>query len=104
MILHVERSNWAKDILLPVLSDQCEIKLVTGEKGDFGDLDGFQFDSERFGGFLYFWSSGMVEYHLVNYKDGIEILPITSKVIEVDEPLAEAMSLFLEKVIEASKE
>ena len=81
---HIERSKNAARLFFRV-KKQFEIKDIEAECGDFGDLHGFQFDSEKFGGFVYFWSSGFVEYHLVDYKSECEIIPLTSKCIELDE-------------------
>lgn len=55
-----------------------EFKLLHEDDGDFGSLDGLQFDCERCGGFLYIWSRGRVEFHLVDYQQGREVLPLTA--------------------------
>ena len=92
MISHTDRSAWARRYISLLLGDGFEIESVPAGSGDFGDLDGFQFNSDQFGGFLYFWSSGMIEYHLVNYKSGIEIVPITSLNIGEDETTEAAIA------------
>jgi hypothetical protein len=61
-----------------------EIKIITADNGDFGDLKGMQFDSDRCGGYLYFWSSGTIDFHLVDYELGDEIVPITIRMDQND--------------------
>ncbi|RYZ19921.1 MAG: hypothetical protein EOO16_18470 [Chitinophagaceae bacterium] len=85
MTSHADRSAWARQHLTLLLGERFEIESVPIGSGDFGELDGFQFNSSEFGGFLYFWSSGVIEYHLVDYKSGVEIVPITLLNINEDE-------------------
>ena len=77
MTSYTDRSAWAKEHLSRLLGDGFEIESVPSGVGDFGSLDGFQFNSDRFGGFVYFWSSGNIEFHLVDYESGNEVVPIT---------------------------
>lgn len=91
------RSEWVKNYFQTTFGNKIELKLVHAKDGDLGDLDGFQFDAPNFGGFIYFWSSDVVEYHLVNYQSGIEVIPITVRDIEPDENIADVlMSLVVE--------
>ena len=66
-----------------------EIKRVSASNGDFGALEGIQFDSIKCGGFLYFWSTGMIEYHLVDYEKGEEVMPISAQIVEKKETAQE---------------
>lgn len=51
-----------------------EVKNVTQTDNSMGDLLGFQFDSEKFGGYVYLWNSGFVGRQLLDYKTGEEII------------------------------
>jgi hypothetical protein len=75
------RCQRAQVQLAAILGDQFEFKQVSGQRGDFGDLEGFAFNSERCGGFLYLWSSGNCEFHLVDYVRSVEVIPITQRMI-----------------------
>lgn len=77
MTSYIDKSTWARKHLSHLLGDEFEIDSVPAGVGDFGDLDGFQFNSDKFGGFLYFWSTGVIEFHLVDYESGNEVVPIT---------------------------
>ena len=79
MICINSRFEMAEAALLSVFAGAFEVKVISASGGDFGDLKGMQFDSERCGGYLYFWSSGTIEYHLVDYELGEEIVPITMR-------------------------
>jgi len=77
MTSYIDKSAWARQHLSRLLGDGFCIESVPGGAGDFGNLDGFEFNSDRFGGYLYFWSSGNIEFHLVDYESGNEVVPIT---------------------------
>jgi hypothetical protein len=66
--------------------------MVSGRQGDFGDLEGFEFNSERCGGFLYLWSSGNCEFHLVDYVRSVEVIPITQRMIATADDADELLS------------
>jgi hypothetical protein len=94
---YIERFNSAEK-LFDQVRDQFEVKNIKAEAGDFGDLRGFQFDSEKLGGFVYFWSSNYVEYHLVDYKLEVEITMLTSKIIESDNDAMLEISLLIASI------
>lgn len=71
------RRQRAQDQLAATLGNRFQFKAFSGQQGDFGDLEGFEFNSERCGGFVHLWSNGTCEYHLVDYVRGVEIIPIT---------------------------
>ena len=71
------RRQRAQDRLAAILGNRFQFRAVSGQQGDFGDLEGFEFNSERCGGFVHLWSDGACEYHLVDYVRGVEIIPIT---------------------------
>jgi hypothetical protein len=77
MTSYIDKSAWARQHLSRLLGEEFEIESVPAGVGDFGNLDGFQFNSDKFGGFVYFWSSGNIEFHLVDYERGNEVVPIT---------------------------
>lgn len=87
------RSQRAQVQLAATLGDQFEFKKVSGRQGDFGDLEGFEFNSERCGGFLYLWSSGNCEFHLVDYVRSVEVIPITQRMIATDADAHEVLSM-----------
>lgn len=79
--------------LAATIGDQFEFRQVSGRRGDFGDLEGFEFNSERCGGFLYLWSSGNCEFHLVDYAHSVEVIPITQRTIATTADADEVLSL-----------
>jgi len=85
------RCQRAQAHLADILGGQFQYKVVSGQRGDFGDLEGFEFNSERCGGFLHLWSNGNCEYHLVDYIRSFEVIPITLRPLvtaaDVDEVL-----------------
>ena len=48
--------NWFKRHIEPQLLN-FEVKYVNGN-GDFGILNGVQFESKKLGGYIYFWEYG----------------------------------------------
>lgn len=87
------RCRRAQAHLAATLGERFEFKNVSGKQGDFGDLEGFEFNSEQCGGFLYLWSSGYCEFHLVDYVRSIEVIPITLRVIATAEDADEVLSV-----------
>lgn len=79
--------------LAAALGDQFEFKMVSGRQGDFGDLEGFEFNSQRCGGFLHLWSSGNYEFHLVDYIRGVEVIPVTLRLVATAAGADEVLSL-----------
>ena len=82
--------QWFKTEVAPKLTNFI-LKYVEGE-GDFGELNGVQFDSEELGGYIYFWEYGYIGLQLVNYKTDEELvedslLEIESENSEVEEKL-----------------
>jgi len=104
MITHKIRAEWARCHFVSLLGKEFEVKSIAAENGDFGDLDGFEFNSEIYGGFLYFWSSAILEYHLVNYKTGMEVIPITVKGIETEDSTEEILRPFMNELVSITKE
>ncbi len=74
-------SERAQAQLAAALSDRFQFKKISGRRGDFGDLEGFEFNAERCGGFLYFWSDGNCEFQLVDYVRSVEVIPFTRRMI-----------------------
>jgi len=70
--------------LAATLGDQFQLKKVSAQHGDFGDLEGFEFNSERCGGFFHLWSSGACEFHLVDYLRSVEVIPIRLRLLATD--------------------
>ena len=85
------RCQRAQTQLAAALGDRFEFKSVSGRQGDFGDLEGFEFNSRQCGGFLHLWSAGNCEFHLVDYVRGVEVIPVTLRMVatadDVDEVL-----------------
>ena len=73
------RRQRAQCQLVAILGNRFQFKAISGKQGDFGDLEGFEFNSERCGGFFHLWSSGTCEVHLVDYVRGVEVIPITHR-------------------------
>ncbi len=67
---------------LTLLVAELKFKAVGPVDGDFGKLSGIHFDSDRLGGFVYAWSSGRIEFQLVDYQAGEQIIPITVVTVE----------------------
>ncbi|WP_227429538.1 hypothetical protein [Psychrobacter sp. I-STPA6b] len=67
--------QWFLDNIISLFGKTMEIDYVDGYDDNFGNLIGFQFNSDEFGGYIYFWSNGLSSYHLVNYFVGSEVIP-----------------------------
>lgn len=65
--------NWFKKEVEPCLKGY-EIKYKFFEKGDFGSLNQVEFNAEKQGGEIDFWSTGWLGVHLVDYINGEELL------------------------------
>jgi hypothetical protein len=63
-----------KSLLKEKESQGYVIKEVTEEGDVMGELLGCQFDSEERGGYVYFWSTGVVGRQLLDYKTGEELI------------------------------
>ena len=46
------------------------------EEGDFGSLNQIEFNSQKKGGEVEFWSRGVLYVHFVNYENGDELINI----------------------------
>lgn len=66
--------EWFNGNIKPLLSEEFELKYVDEKCGDLGDLSGVQFDSDKKGGYVYFWSSGYVGFQLVDYEKEVELV------------------------------
>lgn len=81
-------------------ADAFQLKVISASNGDFGDLEGMQFDSDRCGGYLYFWSSGGIEYQLVDYEQGYEVVPITSFADVSDDVCDTTVCYLIEQIVD----
>lgn len=63
--------NWFKEKMEPFLKGY-EIKYKFFEKGDFGSLNQVEFNTEKNGGEIDFWSTGWLSIHFVDYVKGEE--------------------------------
>lgn len=93
-----ERSNLALRYLESTLGSKFEYKSVSAKQGDFGDLEGVQFDSDHCGGFLYFWSSGSIQYHLYDYRLDSEVILNTLDPMGTDEEIQVLVNSLIQKV------
>lgn len=73
-----EGLKWFNLNIKPYLDSKYELKFVNEQGGDLGDLSGVQFDSEKQGGYIYFWSLGFVGYQLFDYVNEIELVEDTT--------------------------
>lgn len=90
--------TWFESKIKPLLSGDFELKYVDDKEGDLGDLSGVQFDSDKMGGYIYFWSSGYVGYQLVDYEKELELVEDTTEEVlsrpydEIFKPLISHLS------------
>lgn len=70
---------WFESNVKPLLSSDFELIYVDEKDSDLGDLSGVQFDSNKIGGYIYFWSSGYVGYQLVDYQRELELVEDTTE-------------------------
>jgi hypothetical protein len=80
------------------LGSEFEYKSVSAKQGDFGDLEGVQFDSDHCGGLLYFWSSGSIQCHLYDYKLDVEVILNSLEPMGTDEAIRMFVNSFIQKV------
>ena len=81
--------DWFKDQLEDKLTPNYSLKYLKG-KGDFGELSGVQFDSDKKGGHIYFWSLGFYNFHLYDFEKDEDIIPDThGKILDFDNLLKE---------------
>ena len=52
--------------------------------GTFGDLERIDVNSSKFGGEIEFWSSGYIDYHLLDYETGEEYINKTFEPSEIE--------------------
>ncbi|MCA9687497.1 MAG: hypothetical protein KC457_35370 [Myxococcales bacterium] len=57
--------------------DRYETKYSSAPRGDLGALEAVEFNSERWGGYIHFWSSGHVAFELVDCSTGTQIIDDT---------------------------
>jgi len=81
------------------LGDEFQIKGVSGSHGDFGDLEGVEFNSERCGGFLYLWSCGTCKFHLVDYVRSVEVIPITQRLLAAAADTGDVLGMLGQTVV-----
>ena len=67
--------SWFKREIAPLLKEY-EIKYKFFEKGDFGDLNQVEFNSQEKGGEIDFWSKDYLNIHFVDYVKGEELLNV----------------------------
>jgi hypothetical protein len=70
--------SWFKSVMEPKLKDY-EVQYRFFEEGDFGALNQVEFNSEKMGGEIDFWSSGWVSIHLVDYVKSNELINVFLK-------------------------
>ncbi|WP_218420068.1 hypothetical protein [Alteromonas lipotrueae] len=73
--------EWFNINVKSLLVDDFELKYVDEKDGDLGDLSGVQFDLDKKGGYVYFWSSGYVGFQLVDYEKELEVVEDTTEEI-----------------------
>ncbi|WP_230658839.1 hypothetical protein [Psychrobacter sp. I-STPA10] len=73
--------QWFLDNIASLFDRNMEIKYIDGYDESFGELIGFQFNNDEFGGYIYFWSNGLSSYHLVNYFVGDEV--VSEKIVNI---------------------
>jgi hypothetical protein len=97
-MIHKQRIDRFKKTYKEKLNYYTSIKNISEKDSDFGDIEGIQFDSEQKGGFIYFWSSGYINFHLYDYILDEEIVKDT--LIEVDKngALQDILSDFISKL------
>jgi hypothetical protein len=93
-----EWSKSAQQQMEAALGPKFEFTAVSAEQGDFGDLEGIQFDSDHCGGFLYFWSSGSMQFHLFDYQSDTEVVPNTLESVDTREMVQEFVNFLIQKV------
>ena len=76
-MFHNTGKNWLKNTLKPQIDGLYEIMDISESDGDFGPLEGIQFNSPKQGGYIYFWGNGLLDFHMVNYQSMEEIIPTT---------------------------
>ena len=67
--------------------------------GDLGDLIGIEFNSDKFGGYIDFWSNGFLAFQLLNYESGNDIVEDTLlewKDQDIEEMLSNLVNKFKE--------
>jgi len=67
--------NWFKKVIGPDLKNY-HVKYKYFEEGDFGSLNQVEFNTEKQGGEIDFWSSGWLGVHLVDYIKGEELINV----------------------------
>lgn len=72
--IHTEGMLWFKHDIAPRLMRDYEIKYSSASKGDLGALEAVEFNSEKRGGYIHFWSNGYIGFQLVDYDSGDEIV------------------------------
>jgi len=93
--------NWFKEEVESSLKDY-EIKYKFFEKGDFGLLHQVEFNSDKRGGEIDFWSTGWLSVHLVDYIKGEELINVflkPSQDVEKEEVFQRLLFLLNEKNI-----
>ena len=75
MILYPKDIIWFKDKIETKMNGY-EIHYRFFSQGGFGSLNQVEFNSERIGGGIDFWSEGWIGIHLVEYSTGNELLNI----------------------------
>ncbi len=67
--------DWFKKSIAPNL-EGYEILYKFFENGDFGSLNQVEFNSEKMGGVIDFWSTGWLGIHLIDYLKEDELLNV----------------------------
>lgn len=74
-----DEMEWFDRCIKPLLGSDFELKFIDVKDSDLGDLLGVQFDSDKKGGYIYFWNSGVVGFQLVDYEHDVEIVEDTTE-------------------------
>ena len=76
-MFHKIGKDWLENTFKPQIVGLYEIKEISESDGDFGSLEGIQFDNSAKGGYIYFWEKGLMDFHLFEYRTNEEIVPTT---------------------------
>lgn len=79
MYKNYSEMEWFDKNIKPLLGSDFELKIIDVKESDLGDLLGVQFDSDKKGGYIYFWSSGVVGFQLVDYEHDTELVEDTTE-------------------------
>ena len=85
--------SWFKDNILNLFHNY-EIKYKYFKKGDFGSLNQVEFNSDKIGGNIDFWSFGWLGIFIWDYENDVELLNVLFEPSE-NEKKEEAIKKFI---------